>query len=200
MHCAIFGFRLGAPQRFHVHVEQQLLLRYWNIYPVDFLLDTMFTLRISLSRRLIILTTTFFFTLYTFYSIAPSLKFSSFSLLHSCSPLDYSEGQWVYSPHTSKMNMTQQEDALEFSGFSGCASSREFFWHLASDREEQWDRFPAAQSWKWVPGENCTGLRPLDARHLVKDLVEDGGWYLVGGESFYLPNSTFGTFLSPQIP
>jgi hypothetical protein len=79
--------------------------------------------------------------------------------------------------------MTEQEDALAFSGFSGCASSREFYWHLAADKEDQWDRFPRAQSWKWIPGRRCTGLRSLDAGELVKDLVEDGGWYLVGGES-----------------
>jgi hypothetical protein len=88
--------------------------------------------------------------------------------------------------------MTQQEDALTFSGFTGCASSREFFWHLAADKKEQWDRFPGAQSWKWVPGQKCTGLRPLDARELIKDLVEDGGWYLVGGESILLLYSASG--------
>lgn len=138
----------------------------------------------SFSKRLIGLLTlaTFLFALSTFYTSTSSLK-SSFglsSILHTCSPADYSDGEWAYSPHTAKSNMTQQEDALTFSGFTGCASSREFFWHLAADKKEQWDRFPGAQSWKWVPGQKCTGLRPLDARELIKDLVEDGGWYLVG--------------------
>ena len=30
--------------------------------------------------------------------------------------------------------------SLSFSGFEKCASSREYYWHLASDREDQWDR------------------------------------------------------------
>ncbi|KAF8802701.1 hypothetical protein BYT27DRAFT_7215206 [Phlegmacium glaucopus] len=76
--------------------------------------------------------------------------------------------------------MTSPDDALTFSGFEKCASSREYYWHLAADREAQWDRFPDAQSWEWVPGKNCKGMEPLNPENLVKDLVEDGGWYLVG--------------------
>jgi hypothetical protein len=76
--------------------------------------------------------------------------------------------------------MTSPEDALAFSGFEKCASSREYFWHLASDREDQWDRFPDAQSWEWIPGGKCKGMNPLNPEDLVRTLVEDGGWYLVG--------------------
>src|SRR5258705_1791142 len=128
---------------------------------------------------------TFLFAVY-FYTSAPSLKVPTFSLtdvFHCYSPADYSHGEWVYSPRTTKANMTKEEDAIAFSGFSGCASSREYFWHLAADNKEVWDKFPGAQSWKWVPGKKCTGLSPLDKQELIKVLVEDGGWYLVGGES-----------------
>lgn len=146
--------------------------------------SAMFAFRISFSKRHIyaLVLTTF---LCAIYISTPSFKAPSFGLpiLHSCSPVDYSDGEWIYSPHTTKTNMTEREDALEFSGFSGCASSREFFWHLAADRDEQWDRFPGAQSWKWVPGKKCIGLRPLSAENLIKNMIEDGGWYLVGGES-----------------
>ncbi|KAF8149407.1 hypothetical protein B0H34DRAFT_667509 [Crassisporium funariophilum] len=76
--------------------------------------------------------------------------------------------------------MTSQDDAIAFSGFAKCASSREYYWHLASDTKEQWDRFPAAHNYDWVPSQECKGMRPLDAGAFVKDLVEDGGWYLVG--------------------
>ena len=79
--------------------------------------------------------------------------------------------------------MTSPEDALTFSGFEKCASSREYYWHLASDREDQWDRFPGAQSWDWIPGDRCKGMKPLNPEDLVRTLVEDGGWYLVGGKS-----------------
>lgn len=68
-----------------------------------------------------------------------------------------------------------------FAGFDGCASSREVDWHLAIDVEEKWDRFPDVSSWEWVPGETCQGLRQFDSAALVKELVEDGGWLLIGG-------------------
>ena len=149
------------------------------------LVEPMFAFRISFSKRHIgaLVLTTF---LCVFYISTPSFKAPSFglpSIFHSCSPVDYSDGEWVYSPHTTKTNMTEQEDAFEFSGFNGCASSREIFWHLAADRSEQWGRFPGAQSWRWVPGKKCIGLGPLSAEDLIKNLIEDGGWYLAGGGS-----------------
>lgn len=100
-----------------------------------------------------------------------------------CPPRAYSNGSWRGPyPRTNSMQMLDKSEALQFSGFSGCASSREFYWHLAADREEQWDRFPAAQSYKWEVGkdEGCEGLRGLNREEMVKDLVEQGGWLLVG--------------------
>ena len=80
--------------------------------------------------------------------------------------------------------MEKKDDALFFSGFKGCASSREYYWHLAADKESQWDRFPRAHSWEWVvnPASQCDDdLGPIDPEEIVKHLVEDGGWLLVGG-------------------
>src|SRR6266540_3678326 len=148
----------------------------------------MLTIRLtSLSRTLIgfCVLITSLVSIYIFYTGAISVKLPEFqvhSVFQSCSPQEYSAGEWIYSPHTTKANMTKPEDSLEFSGFSGCASSREFWWHLAADNVKHWERFPAAQSWTWNPGEKCRGLRRLDPQELIKDLVEDGGWYLVGGK------------------
>lgn len=75
-----------------------------------------------------------------------------------------------------------------FSGFEKCASSREYFWHLGADDEAQYDRFPGAQSWEWIPGSGCEEMQPLNAETLVRNLVEDGGWYLVGGEFLFSLN------------
>jgi hypothetical protein len=86
----------------------------------------------------------------------------------------------MHRPKTNETVMTKSEDALAFAGLRGCASSREYFWHLAADKEEQWDRFPKAQSWEWVPGDDCS-MSPLESDTLVKYLVERGGWLLVGG-------------------
>ncbi|KAH7869195.1 uncharacterized protein C8R40DRAFT_1155648, partial [Lentinula edodes] len=59
-------------------------------------------------------------------------------------------------------------------GFEGCASSREFYWHLGSDNGEMWDRFPVVSSWRW-------GLYDeKNKRQFVRDLVQNGGWLLIG--------------------
>lgn len=78
--------------------------------------------------------------------------------------------------------MTRKEDALEFAGLQGCASDREFYWHLASDTEAQWDRWPKVSSWAWEPTQNCD-MRTLEGYEMVKDMVEEGGWLLLGGMS-----------------
>jgi hypothetical protein len=76
--------------------------------------------------------------------------------------------------------MTNRSDALHFSGFQGCASDREFYWHLAADHPEQWDRFPKAHSYDWHPEQDQCSLPPYDQDALVVDLVENGGWLLIG--------------------
>ena len=61
--------------------------------------------------------------------------------------------------------------------------AQEYYWHLrlGSDKEDQWDT--SARSYEWIPGEQCKGMKSLNPEDLVRTLVEDGGWYLVGGES-----------------
>ena len=78
--------------------------------------------------------------------------------------------------------MTNKSQALEFAGFEGCASSREFDWHLATDTEGQWDRFPDAHSYRWTVGteDGCDELLKMDKEQMVRDLVELGGWLLLG--------------------
>lgn len=108
----------------------------------------------------------------------------------TCPPQAYANGSWTPKPHPPRVPgrapddiaMHQQEDALAFAGFEGCASSREFWWHLAADKPQLWDRFPAVTSWDWTPGDDCE-MRALDGAAVVKDMVENGGWLLIGGES-----------------
>jgi hypothetical protein len=138
------------------------------------------------AKQLLCLVVVSFFI--TLFFVQPSFTFSESlsvwkSRKESCSPQAYAEGSWSYHPRTTAMNMTSSEDALAFSGFEKCASSREYYWHLASDKEDQWDRFPGAHSWEWIPGKQCKGMKSLNPEDLVRALVEDGGWYLVGGKS-----------------
>ncbi|KDR67812.1 hypothetical protein GALMADRAFT_79374 [Galerina marginata CBS 339.88] len=124
------------------------------------------------------------------YTLTPSYDALRFSSLQdhwrphrtedTCTPQAYANGSWAYQPRTNATKMTSPEDALAFSGFEKCASSREYFWHLAADKGAQYDRFPGAQSWQWMPGAGCELMKPLNPEALVKLLVEDGGWYLVG--------------------
>ncbi|KAG6840110.1 hypothetical protein C0991_008900 [Blastosporella zonata] len=78
--------------------------------------------------------------------------------------------------------MTDRAQALAFSGFEGCASSREFDWHLAADNEEHWGRFPEAHSYQWTVDaqDGCEGLEELNKEKMVRDMVEQGGWLLLG--------------------
>lgn len=76
--------------------------------------------------------------------------------------------------------MTDKDEALTFAGLEGCASSREYYWHLAVDNEEQWNRFPMVSSWKWMPGSDCNA-REFGKEEMVRDLVEQGGWLILGG-------------------
>ncbi|KAH6906538.1 hypothetical protein BKA70DRAFT_1372481 [Coprinopsis sp. MPI-PUGE-AT-0042] len=129
-----------------------------------------------------------------------------------CSPEDYSNGTWVYRPYTTRPQqlsrtnlldagdaihppgpndtqaMSQYSDALKFARYEGCASSREYWWHLGADPKEMWDRFPGVAEWEWVPGKRCRagsgrwgdGLREWDTQEVIKELVEGGGWLLIG--------------------
>ena len=114
----------------------------------------------------------------------------------TCSPRAYANGSWTPKPHPPRVPgrapddiaMHQQEDALAFAGFEGCASSREFWWHLAADKPQLWDRFPAVTSWDWTPSDDCK-MRPLDGAAIVKDMVENGGWLLIGGELTLQPSA-----------
>ncbi|KIJ60062.1 hypothetical protein HYDPIDRAFT_99472 [Hydnomerulius pinastri MD-312] len=75
--------------------------------------------------------------------------------------------------------MTDPDQVLAFAGFEGCAADREYKWHLGTDHEELWNRFPAVSSYKWQPSSLCDA-RPLSGAAIVKDMVENGGWLLLG--------------------
>ena len=136
-----------------------------------------------------------FFVLYTlfpsssFASWKPSLDITGSRARSGCTPQEWSSGKWVPKTlPTNKTSLTKSEDALDFLGFESCASSREFFWHLAADEQPKWDRYPGVASWQWQPPETCD-VRAFDSKALVKDMVEQGGWLLIGGTSLFLLRS-----------
>ncbi|EIN11174.1 hypothetical protein PUNSTDRAFT_82721 [Punctularia strigosozonata HHB-11173 SS5] len=76
--------------------------------------------------------------------------------------------------------MEKVDDVLEFAGMEGCAADREYAWHLGADKPDKWDRFPGAMEWEWEPGRGCDDLRPMSKENMVRDMVEEGGWLLIG--------------------
>lgn len=130
---------------------------------------------------------TFAVTLYLFSSPAFSFQLSDWSPVFAgrqrgtCSSEAWSSGSWTYSPNVDWSALTSADQALAFAGFEGCAADREYHWHLGSDDPERWDRFPSVSSYKWRPSPQCD-VRPLNSAAMVKDMVEQGGWLLLGGE------------------
>ena len=138
----------------------------------------------SLFVRVITLaaTMTLFLALYTYSSYSFKLPSRFFGKGKGrCSPDAWNSGQWTPKPGAEKFAaITQPSDILMYGGLKGCAANREFDWHLAADRKEHWLRFPKALSWVWTPSPECD-VRPLNAEGMVRDLVEQGGWLLIGG-------------------
>ncbi|OJA09987.1 hypothetical protein AZE42_03825 [Rhizopogon vesiculosus] len=139
----------------------------------------------SVSRKVVLLGAiiTFAITLYKFSS-PDSFRVSDWSSIFSqqhtqCTPEQWSSGHWVYSPTSDLQALTRPEQALTFAGFEGCAADREYRWHLGTDNEEQWNRFPKVSSYKWLPSSQCN-VQPLNGAAMVKDMVENGGWFLLG--------------------
>lgn len=64
-------------------------------------------------------------------------------------------------------------------GLQGCAADREYAWHLGTDHEDEWGRFPRVNSYQWVPSNQCS-ISPLNGASIVKHMVEKGGWLLLG--------------------
>ncbi|TFY58088.1 hypothetical protein EVG20_g8289 [Dentipellis fragilis] len=103
----------------------------------------------------------------------------------TCTPEAWADGRWNpkanYAPLTSpNTTLRAPEDVFDFNGLQGCAADREFKWHLGVDHEEQFDRFPGMTSWEWTPAKSCKGVRQLESEAFVRDLVEQGGWLVLG--------------------
>ncbi|KAJ7725018.1 hypothetical protein B0H16DRAFT_1333065, partial [Mycena metata] len=117
----------------------------------------------------------------------------------TCSPKSYANGRWVHSSRTVNTSMANRDDVLRFAGFDhGCASTREYYWHLGVDNEALWARFPDVNSWRWQPNAKQCDIQEMQQADLVRELVE-GGWLLVGdsitGGHFF----SLSCILSPHV-
>ncbi|KAI0784629.1 hypothetical protein C8Q75DRAFT_375836 [Abortiporus biennis] len=118
----------------------------------------------------------------------------------SCSPEAWSNGYWGHKdPMTNITVMVEANDALKFAGFEGCASDREYFWHLGADHPEHWDRFPEISSYEWVSGGGCNNFQAFDKDTVVRDMVENGGWLLIGDSVTENHFFSLSCLLSPHV-
>jgi hypothetical protein len=117
----------------------------------------------------------------------------------SCPPEAWADGQWKYKPrsNSTKTSASTKEDAHAFAGFAGCASSREYEWHLGYDSEKQQRKLPKTDSYQWTPKSGCD-IDPLNGAVLTKELVEHGGWLMIGGTLTHpIITTTTVKFISP---
>jgi hypothetical protein len=95
-----------------------------------------------------------------------------------CTPAEWSAGRW--ERRQKPLSIIQEEDVYPASGFQGCASSREVGWHLSSDHPDEFPWRGNVSAYDWIPGSSCEDI-PEDNVAIVKSLVEEGGWLLIGG-------------------
>ncbi|KIO16676.1 hypothetical protein M407DRAFT_57265, partial [Tulasnella calospora MUT 4182] len=76
--------------------------------------------------------------------------------------------------------VTKSDDVYAASGFDGCASNREVGWHLSSDHPDYFPWRGNVSAYDWVPPKSCDDMQNDFRESLVVDLVERGGWLLIG--------------------
>lgn len=145
---------------------------------------------------------TFLLSAYTFHPASSNLRNSVSGLFSTkqqtqCSPELWASGQWTRHPKSTKQNVTSMADVLEMQGFAGCASDREYRWHLGSE-DDQWYRFPEVTAYQWTPPASCNA-RQFDREDVIRDMVEKGGWLLLGGESIFALVSWLAAFCTLVI-
>ncbi|KAG9047735.1 hypothetical protein FS837_001632 [Tulasnella sp. UAMH 9824] len=98
--------------------------------------------------------------------------------LGKCSPADWSAGAWRRKENA--MRVTKSEDVYAVSGFSGCASRHEDGFNLAGDQPDYFAWRGNVSAYEWIPPHNCDDVLDDYRESLVVDLVEKGGWLLIG--------------------
>lgn len=133
---------------------------------------------------------TLLLSLYTLHPSSTKLRSAVagiFSTKHAshCPPDLWASGQWTRRdpPRSTKQQVTSVEDILEMEGFAGCASDRHYRWHIGSE-EDQWHRYPDVAAFEWTPPEGCN-VRQFRPEEVIRDMVEKGGWLLLGGEQVF---------------
>lgn len=149
----------------------------------------MLTTRRRLALAFVVALTASLFCLSFYYNYYASATLSyaaaaaaAFAPPGMCRPRDYIAGHW--SRRRDAREVWTEQDAVQSSGFLGCASNREYGWHLGTEWDDNTE-FPRrwwrgnVSAYDWVPG--CARYRRADRETWVTRLVEEGGWLILGG-------------------
>lgn len=98
-----------------------------------------------------------------------------------CSPDDWADGSWL--PKSNPKHVLTPEDVYDASGFKGCASTREVGLHLSNNKPEKLAWRGNISAYEWTPHDGrCQDVSRNFGEDLLVELVEKGGWLLVGGK------------------
>ncbi|KIJ34838.1 hypothetical protein M422DRAFT_34933 [Sphaerobolus stellatus SS14] len=62
----------------------------------------------------------------------------------------------------------------------GCASNREYSWYLGLGPWDKGNQEGNVSAYNWIPGKGCDTYEKVDRESLIMQLVEDGGWLILG--------------------
>ncbi|KAM0750137.1 hypothetical protein T439DRAFT_380870 [Meredithblackwellia eburnea MCA 4105] len=124
---------------------------------------------------------------------------------HFCPVEDYSNGTWVLKDPPLHAN-TSRISVEHASGFKGCAHAFKPEWYFGAYQSGQGGemdmdkyRWDAAQ-WTWKPNrKSCRAVEEVTGEMLVRDLVENGGWLLLGDSLTEEQFFSLSCFMYPHV-
>lgn len=98
----------------------------------------------------------------------------------TCTPQLWSQGQWVLK----EPGLNRTATVFEASGFEGCASDFVPDWNFGTGGLQMDQHRWKASQYRWQSQHSqCAGSGDT-VLQLLRNLVQKGGWFIVGGECF----------------
>ncbi|KAF8513175.1 hypothetical protein BU17DRAFT_53470 [Hysterangium stoloniferum] len=102
---------------------------------------------------------------------------------YGCTPDAFASGRWSRKPDVHPLSDTSQ--IMNASGFLGCAKKAEEGLQLGLDWDEEHESLLLpwrgnVSAYDWIPGASCEGYNKPEPTDILRQLVEDGGWLLLG--------------------
>jgi hypothetical protein len=112
----------------------------------------------------------------------PSTSNSSTDVTATCTPEQWSHGNWVKSGTI----LSAERTVFEASGFAGCRSTFVPSWHLGTGKDMSMSDYRRrAVGWSWRSSTESCREKNISVQSFIQDLITQGGWLLVGGTLVY---------------